>query len=179
MDDVMTWFGGFLDENPDEFIIAVMRWESEKGGTEADFIRHMTGFLAGNSIYQARKAAFKSDLTLGECRGKIILISRTNLSPNSEYETAYTGWNHSNYVRDPHDINGTRGSGKIRIQDMYSKSENGNSSDEAYLAKKKQLVRDMMDFVGPRSVSSTDVYGDLLPQAIIDNNFRLLMKRRN
>ncbi len=239
MGDVMTWFGDFLDENPDEFVIAVMRWESEKGGSEADFVRYMTEFLAGNSVYQARKAAFKPDMTLGECRGRILLLSRTNLSPNSTHETAYVGWNHNNSIRDPHDIRGTKGTGKIRIQDMYAKSENGNSSENDYLAKKKELVKGMMDisakysssssfewminhcsgytgsswspnyknnaadvhpeiysyltgtakevgpagiimmdYVGGRSVGSTIVYGDLLPQAVIDNNFKFLLKHK-
>ncbi len=233
MGDVMTWFGNYLTENPDEFVVAVMRWESEKGGTEDNFKKYMTEFLAGNSVYQTRKTAFKPGLTLGECRGKILLVSRTNLSPNSTYETAYTGWNHSNTIYGPHDIYGTKGSGKIRVQDMYAKGENGNSSDDEYLVKKRELVKGMMDlsakyhtsnssewminhcsgytgsswspnyknnaanvhpevysyltgmtktvgpagiivmdFVGSRKTGSTTVYGDLLPQAVIDNNFK-------
>ncbi len=238
MGDVMTWFGSYLDQNPDEFIIAVMRWESERGGTQENFVKYMTEFLDGNSVYQARKATFRPDMTLGDCRGKILLISRTNLSPNNAHETAYSGWNHNNTIRDPHDITGTGGSGKIRIQDMYAKSENDNSSEDDYLAKKRELVKGMMDisakyhtnnskewmishcsgytgsslspnyknnaanvnpeiysyltgadketgsvgiimmdYVGNRSVSSYTVYGDLLPQAIIDNNFRFLMRK--
>lgn len=36
----------------------------------------------------------------------------------------------------------------------------------------------LLDFVGTRQYSSRNVYGDLLPQAIIDNNYKYRMKRR-
>ncbi len=233
MDDVMAWFDDYLNENPGEFIIAVLRFEGGRGGTEAGYIRYMRDFLARNAVYQARKIPFKPDLTLGESRGGILVISRNDLSPDSVIETAYTGWNHRDYIGEANSITGTHGTADIRIQDMYSR---GDFSDRDYLVRKAELVKGMMDisadspvgewvinhcsgytgglmtisykknaanvhpeihsyltgkekesgplgivmmdYVGVHRLGFQTLYGDLLLQDVIENNFRDLPCRR-
>lgn len=253
MGDAMTYFDSYLKNNPKEFVIILMRWESDRyvlgGGSESDYASYMKEFLTNNAVYQSRKVAFKPDLTIGDMRGGILIISRNNLSPNGTYETSHTGWNHNNYDGYVNTISGTGGSTSIYIQDMFSPGENGDSSNEDFLNKKIELVKAMMDrtatfhtnpsmtnvwainhcsgyagsaidprayanngnstnlqayeyltgtekpvgstgiimldFVGARDATVgnllTDVitvYGDLMPQAIIDNNYKYVMKRK-
>lgn len=253
MGEAMNYFDTFLTENPGEFVIILMRWEQDRyliyAGSDSDYVPYMTTFLKNNEVYQKRKRAFKPDLTIGDMREGILILSRNNLSPNTEYETAYTGWNHNNNDGTVNTIAGTGGSTDIYIQDMFSPGENGDSTNDEFLAKKYELVKAMMDrtatfhtdqtkintwainhcsgyagssldpsayakngnstnlkayeyltgtvkpvgstgivlldFVGARDATVrnliTDVitvYGDLMPQAIIDNNYKYRMKRK-
>lgn len=66
-------------------------------------------------------------------------------------------------------------------------SDNASQTNPAiyeYITGDKKVVGStgivMLDFVGKRTadVSEEDVYGDLLPQAIIDNNYKYQMKKR-
>ncbi|MCF0175405.1 MAG: fimbrillin family protein [Bacteroidales bacterium] len=243
----------YLDANPREFAIIITRYESDRwlvgAPDEATYIQTMQTFLANNSRYQSHKVEFKPDLTIGEMRGKILIISRNNLGPNSTIGTAYTGWNHSNTSRNYHAISGSGGTGRIYVQDMYSPGEYGDSNDNnGYLSRKVELVKDMldlaatfkaengtqnywminhcagythinnyannaktvsqeaynyivgndkavgpagivmMDFAGIRTISyfpvsgnfniNYSVYGDLLPQAVIDNNYKFHLARK-
>ena len=49
---------------------------------------------------------------------------------------------------------------------------------EEWLAAPGPIGLMMMDFVGARESGSTTVYGDLLPQVIIDNNYKYHMRRK-
>ena len=94
-------------------------------------------------------AAFNKSMTMKDLRGKILIISRNDLSPVSKFETAYTQWSHSNSVGEALYIYGTGGLGRIYVQDMYSTAQNGNSSEADFLAKKKELVCKLLDITVP------------------------------
>ena len=265
MGEVFSAFDSYLTKNPSEFVIVIMRNESYDryigNGTEwyqgaADVPRegyytYMREFLETNAVYKTRKIEFKPNLTVGEMRGKILIISRDQLDANETIETAYTSWNHNNHLDEVNNIIGTGGSTNILIQDMFSAKENGgDETTEAFLTKKIELVKGMMDksakfhtdptlvntwminhcsgyagtsatsvsayannanstnlqaynyligtekavgstgivmldYVGGRNTEVGNilnqnkiVYGDLMPQAIIDNNFKYTMKRK-
>lgn len=153
MGDVMEYFNNFLNAHPGEGIIVLMRYESERqifGSISEDNYRSaMKNFLWDNKIYQSRMAAFNKSMTMKDLRGRILIISRNDLGPVSTFETAYTQWSHSNSVGEALQIYGTGGLGRIYVQDMYSAEKNGNSSDAAFLAKKKELVCKLLDITVP------------------------------
>ena len=153
MADAMTYFDNFLKAHPGEGIIVLMRYESERqifGSISEDYYKSaMKNFLWDNKIYQSRMAAFNKSMTMMDLRGRILIISRNDLSPVSTFETAYTQWSHSNSVGEPLYIYGTGGLGRIYVQDMYSTEQNGNSSEASFLAKKKELVCKLMDITVP------------------------------
>lgn len=153
MGDAMEYFDSFLKTHPGEGIIVIMRYESERqifgSIAEDNYKTAMKNFLWDNRIYQSRMAAFNRSMTMKDLRGKILIISRNDLSPVSTFETAYTQWSHSNSVGEALYIYGTGGLGRIYVQDMYSAEQNGNSSEAAFLAKKKELVCKLLDITVP------------------------------
>ena len=153
MGDAMEYFDSFLKAHPGEGIIVIMRYESERqifgSIAEDNYKTAMKNFLWDSQIYQARMAAFNKSMTMKDLRGKILIISRNDLSPVSTFETAYTQWSHSNSVGEALQIYGTGGLGRIYVQDMYSAEKNGNSSEADFLAKKKELVCKLLDITVP------------------------------
>ena len=154
MEDAMKYFDSFLKAHPGEGIIVIMRYESERqlfspSISEDNYKAAMKNFLWDNRIYQSRMAAFNKSMTMKDLRGKILIISRNDLSPVSTFETAYTQWSHSNSVGEALQIYGTGGLGRIYVQDMYSAEKNGNSSEADFLAKKKELVCKLLDITVP------------------------------
>ena len=92
---------GNLASNPGEFAIVLFRHESEndlagidisrltnKNNSDTDFNNYMTSWVNSNKDLIVD---WKPDLTIDECRGKIILISR--FSGTWSYG-CFTGWNH-------------------------------------------------------------------------------------
>ncbi|MGM9739170.1 MAG: hypothetical protein ACI3ZP_01075 [Candidatus Cryptobacteroides sp.] len=154
MGDAMEYFDNFLGAHPGEGIIVIMRYESERqflgsGISENNYKSAMKNFLWDNKIYQLRMAAFNKSMTMKDLRGRILIISRNDLSPVSTFETAYTQWSHSNSVGEALYIYGTGGLGRIYVQDMYSPEKNDNSSEADFLAKKKELVCKLLDITVP------------------------------
>lgn len=82
-----------LASNPGEFAIVLFRHESEgtlgKNNDDTDFNTYMTNYINQNKNWIVD---WKPDLTIGEARGKIILISR--FEGSWEYG-CFTGWGHS------------------------------------------------------------------------------------
>lgn len=142
-------FNTYLSANPGEFVIVLMRYETDSKNVDINYYNAaMRSFLNGNSGYQSRKATFRPDLKVGDLRGRILIISRNDLTPDSGIETAYTGWSSSNVSGDKRTVSGTGGTADIYIQDMYSQDCDGGSSDDVFLANKKRLVCEMMDLAG-------------------------------
>ena len=154
MGDAIECFDSFLSAHPGEGIIVIMRYESERqlfspSISEDNYKAAMKNFLWDNRIYQSRKAAFNKSMTMEDLRGRILIISRNDLSPVPSFETAYTQWSHSNSVGEALQIYGTGGLGRIYVQDMYSSEKNDNSTEEEFLAKKKELVCKLLDITVP------------------------------
>ena len=119
MGNAMEYFDSFLKAHPGEGIIVIMRYESERqifgSIAEDNYKTAMKNFLWDSQIYQARMAAFNKSMTMKDLRGKILIISRNDLSPVSTFETAYTQWSHSNSVGEALQIYGTGGLGRIYV----------------------------------------------------------------
>lgn len=81
--EVYEAFNTFLNEHPGEFIITIIRWESERLAVinaESRFNKAMNNFV-GTSTYTSHalpRSLCKKDLTIGEARGKILSIMRPN-----------------------------------------------------------------------------------------------------
>lgn len=266
MEQVFTWFDEYLIKNPSEFVIVILRNETGDryfanllGNKDhgSAYKTAMINFLTSNEVYQNRKVAFKPDLTVGEMRGGILILTRDQLDANSTIETAKTYWNHGYTDQKSGEIKGTGNAGTIYVQDVYSQGQNDSSIND-YLTAKITIVKSamdysakfhtdeaykntwminhcsgyngdgsaldamrtdaytdnaestnpqayaylmgtnegtkkvvgstgivMLDYVGGRTTkvgniltTTQTVYGDLMPQAIIDNNFKYTMKRK-
>lgn len=251
MREVFTTFNTFLDANPGEFIIVTSRWESEADlhvttilGKKWDtFNQSMTNFLNSATYYpERRKVDFKPDLTVGEMRGKILIIMRPNqgTDPDGFYaETALkgtvfvSGWPaggddvrtgirfKSKYegatignavIQDYYDVQNSTTKLNLIKQELqmsatstdntwyinHCSGYNGSAAANTSYSNNASVVNPsiyeylttempsgrtgivMLDFVGHRvsTASGMTVYGDLLPQAIIDNNYKYRMKRK-
>lgn len=90
--DAMETIKKNLTANPGEFAIILFRHEDErtlgKNTNTTDFNNYMTNWINANSTWIVD---WKPDLTIDECRGKIILISR--FSGSWSYG-CFTGWTH-------------------------------------------------------------------------------------
>ena len=99
--EAMNTLKANLMTNPGEFAIVLFRHESEndlagidvsgltnKNNNDTDFNNYMTSWVDANKDIIVD---WKPDLTIDECRGKIILISRFN---GSWSYGCFTGWSH-------------------------------------------------------------------------------------
>lgn len=143
-DEAINMFKEKLDNNPGEFVIITMRHETEyisvegfhNANRDSDWQTAMAGKLTELGTHGIN---FKPDLTVGEMRGKILILCRDWTKYNDAGPTVggYTGWDHSSsgaevniYGVDPNTT------GRLNIQDCYDRDEAGASSNNDYLAKK-------------------------------------------
>ncbi len=92
--DVFAGFNAFLEVNPQEFIIVLLRDESDgrylfRKPTPETFTTALSKFLQT----QTRVIDFRAGLRVRDCRGRIIVLCRTG-SPTKRAAT-YLTWNHS------------------------------------------------------------------------------------
>lgn len=110
-----------LDANPGEFAIILFRHEDEalagtKDNDAGKFNTEMTNWINERSSWFVD---WKPDLTIDECRGKILLISR--FEQGNWTKGAFTGWGHDeggNVVTMRSKANGQ--TGKLLLQDYYN-----------------------------------------------------------
>ncbi len=123
-----------LTDNPGEFAIVLFRHEDEgtlgKNTNSADFNTYMTNYINANKNWIVD---WKPNLTIDECRGKIILISR--FSGSWSYG-CFTGWNHdaAGAITTLKNAAGTQ-SATMYVQDYY----NPSSHDTKWTAIQKHL----------------------------------------
>ncbi len=224
-----------LTKNPGEFAIVLFRHEDErtlgKNTNSDDFNTYMTNYINANSSWIVD---WKPDLTIDECRGKIILISR--FSGSWSYG-CFTGWNHdaAGATTTLRNADGSK-SATMYVQDYYNPSDHatkwnsiqkhldisktfhtdaakvnhwminhcsgyvGTSTSSTYrsnaAAQNPKLIEYissdewegstgimLFDYSGASLSNgllggSTEVYGDVALQAIIDNNYKYRMKRK-
>lgn len=228
--DLPTWIGGQKQTNWTTLVSQVFQTIKEE---------HENKF--GNDIF----VDFKPDLTVGECRGKILVLSRTEYD-NGPIGGYITGWGHdSDFSKQQGgQIRGTSSIGTLFVQDFYNMSaegaqekklnsikamlnfsktlhtndnhkntwvinhlsgytktikvigiDTGLSTTDGYRANSAYNNDDfynlitatdwkgstgivLMDFIGTRNSGNHTVYGDILTQAIIDNNYKYVMKRK-
>ena len=112
-----------LTKNPGEFAIVLFRHEDEgtlgKNTNSDDFNTYMTNYINANSSWIVD---WKPDLTIDECRGKIILISR--FSSGSWSYGCFTGWSHdaAGTTTTLRNANSSK-SARMYVQDYYNPSD--------------------------------------------------------
>ncbi len=242
-EDVLTYFKKLLNANPGEFVLIQMRHESElvsdidKDGKDLEKDTNKW-----DEIYNVLKkyddmiVQWKPDLTIGECRGKMIIFTRndykgrtkaalvTNFADNTYGVATLTcnGQSSDYHVQDFYNVGNDDGYQKLAyLYGLYditwkfnqttnnfpwalnhtsgytngvgstsfymTNAANVNRPFYAYITSTKQIGPTgivFMDYVGVRTTSgflswNAKVYGDLLPAAIIDQNYRCRLLRKN
>lgn len=212
-----------LAANPGEFAIIIMRFENDSPLYNKRDVWNslMSSFLASSDFPAERRIDFRPDLTVGELRGKILVLSRDAYASAPSTGAFVSGWSHSESGTTSALISGKNGSATLQLQDYYSvenkdgkiasilnyadlaagaepgvwtinhtsgyvgkigsdlsikqNAENNNIALYNYLTGSSKPCGGtgiiLLDHAGIHSSGSFDIYGDLLPQAVIDNNF--------
>ena len=90
LSDVFEDFNKFLDENPGEFIITILRYEDERvGDNESEFNKAMQTFVATETYTKHAlpdsKLSNGKALTVGDMRGSILSIMRPNQGSSPDW----------------------------------------------------------------------------------------------
>ena len=75
-DDVLPAFISFLKKHPTEMLVVSLKCE---GGSSADYRRLLSASLSDTKYASFFVDEFKADLTLDECRGKILFVHRDEI----------------------------------------------------------------------------------------------------
>ena len=217
-----------LAANPGEFAIILMRFENDSPLYNKRDVWNslMSSFLTSSDFPAERRIDFRPDLTVGELRGKILVLSRDAYASAPSTGAFVSGWSHSVDGTTNAVISGRNASATLQLQDYYSvenkeakiasiknyvdlasaaepgvwtinhtsgytgtigsdssikqNAENNNVALYDYLTDSSRSAGStgiiLLDHAGVRSSGSYDIYGDLLPQAIIDNNFAFQLR---
>ena len=217
-----------LAANPGEFAIILMRFENDSPLYNKRDVWNslMSSFLKSSDFPTERRIDFRPDLTVGELRGKILVLSRDAYASTPSTGAFVSGWSHSVDGTTNAVISGRNASATLQLQDYYSvenkeakiasiknyvdlasaaepgvwtinhtsgytgtigsdssikqNAENNNVALYDYLTDSSRSAGStgiiLLDHAGVRSSGSYDIYGDLLPQAIIDNNFAFQLR---
>ena len=242
-EDVLSYFKKQLAANPGEFVLIQMRHESELLPLSINGVDTEKNTNKWDEIYNVLKkfddfiVQWKPDLTIGECRGKMIIFTRNDYKKRSK-AALVTGFGDNNrsdatlscngqssvyYVQDYYKTGSDGGNQKLAyLYGLYDTTWKFNQATnnfpwalnhtsgytstwiegttDAYVANAKNVVLPFykyitstsqvgptgivfMDYVGSRStkgnLNSGNVYGDLLPAAIIDQNYRCRLLRKD
>ncbi len=134
LDEAFRDFNAFLEQNPGEVIVVLLRDESDgryllaKPRRET-FTAALREFLKG----QPRVVPFQPHLRLRDCRGGIIVLCRTGSS--ADKAATYLTWNHSiDGSRDRRIHYGDNQATPLAVQDCYAPKIAGkDGNDEAFL----------------------------------------------
>lgn len=115
-DEAIAAMDRYLAACPSEGCIVQMQRQGD-AGNDATFRSRMGDYLNSSSAYRDRFVDFRPDLTLGELRGKILVLTR------SDYDGALVGGKIASWQDDVTDqissiVNGSA-SAKLFIQDKY------------------------------------------------------------
>ena len=217
-----------IDKNPSEFAVVIMQFENGSPfyNDRSVWNSLMSEFLGSEELFPSRfRIDYRPDLTVGDLRGKILILSRDAYADEpitggyisgwsfAEEGTAnaritsriaegvlgvqdyyhvekpevkvkavsdFMDWASDNSVKNAWTINHTSGyTGVISTDNTYRENA-ANNNPTVY----RRLINGecsatgmiMMDWVGNFKSGRYEVYGDLLPQAIINNNFNYFKK---
>ena len=138
----------FVKEHPTEFVIVVMRHESD-GDSNSDQWGSMMESCLNNEDIKSQLADYKRTITVGELRGKVLLFSRDAYATNP-IGGFITGWAHqADYVtatiKGPNSQTGT-----LYVQDFYEVLEN--------MMDKLNGIEKLLDFSTKNNVKSAKQY---------------------
>ncbi len=149
LEDVFSDFNTFLEANPGEFVIVLLRDESDgrypfKKPAQETFTTAIREFLQT----QPKIVDFRADLRLRDCRGGILVLCRTG-APTNRVST-YLTWNHSvegSYDRRIYYAADTFA--PLAVQDCYSPSS-ANCSAEEFPARKLAAAKSFLNFAATK-----------------------------
>lgn len=140
--DLLNVVTKFLDEHPSETLIMSLKREGTGTATDQQFSKILHDHYANdaNRWYTENRIP-----TLGEVRGKIVLIRRFSMDESLNGEHNGTGWGIDAQSWPDNCEDGLCGSGEIRVQDFYEVDESTNIDKKirfshAHLAKASQCV---------------------------------------
>lgn len=112
----------FVTDHPTEFVVVVMRHETDGDDNNNQWAGMMTTCLNNPDVNHCL-TDYKRDITVGELRGKVLVLSRDTYA-NKPIGGFITGWGHqANYVTAR--IKGTDAvTGTLYVQDFYEVMDN-------------------------------------------------------
>ena len=124
-----------LDRHPREGAIVIIRHEEEADGNAPEWASEMGSILDG---LRPRLASWRPDMTLGDLRGKILVLSRNAYTggPIGGYLRGWTSGIDASAQRGARVVNETGGAHPFWVQDYYHPDGADDKWDE---------IRDMLD----------------------------------
>ena len=120
--ETLKQLGQFVNDHPSEFVVVVMRHESDGDDNNSQWSTMMNDCLNSDDI-RPMLANYKRDITVGELRGKVLVLSRDTYA-NTPVGGFISGWAHqanyvTGYIKGPVGVTGT-----LLVQDFYEVMEN-------------------------------------------------------
>lgn len=137
--DLLQVIYAFLDDNPSETVLMSVKREGTGRGTDQQLSQHLyKRYCAGDD---ARRWFTEPRIaTLGETRGRIVLIRRFNLDEGLRGEHGGQGWGLDAAAWPDNCADAPTGSGLIRVQDFYEITQSTNIEKKIEFAR-AQLER--------------------------------------
>lgn len=142
-----------LEENPGEFAIVIMRHETEGDDTSDswrdEMAKALTSYkkLINSTTGEGLTVDFKPDLTIEECRGKILFMMRS-WTPYTNGPTVggYHSWSHEPAAKLCEIWGANSNKGKLYVQDFYAVQKyDGLFINIDKTPHKKNAICDMLD----------------------------------
>ena len=133
--NVVRQLGQFVADHPTEFVIVIMRHETDGDSNNSGWGGLISAALNSSDI-RPTLADYRRDITVGELRGKVLILSRDSYgdTPRGAY---IEGWGHAaDYVTAA--VRGQGNAGVCYIQDFYEVMDN--------MAEKQRGIRKLLDF---------------------------------
>lgn len=221
-----------LQKNPSEFAVVVMRFEnSSLVCNDRNVWNSLMNEYLSKKLPQQFKVDYRPDLTLGDVRGKILILSRDAYAGQPVTGGFISGWSHNENGSENGKITSKNGTSALNIQDYYevanintkcntmkhfvdlaTTAENGRLTINHasgyttnggykvgvfknaaatqtgvynYLTSDERVEGSagiiLFDRAGVRTMKNGrknfTIYGDLAPQAVINNNFKFKMTK--
>lgn len=132
--DLLQELYAFLAANPSEALLLSVKREGTGRATDQQLSQHLFKRYCGGDDAQ-RWFTEPRIPTLGETRGKIVLIRRFHIDDALRSEHGATGWGVDAAVWPDNCADGTTGSGLIRVQDFYEVDQSTNINKKIELAR--------------------------------------------
>lgn len=131
--DLLRELYAFLEANPSEALLMSVKREGTGRGTDQQLSQHLfKRYCGGNDAH--RWFTEPRIPTLGETRGKIVLVRRFNIDDALRAEHEGKGWGIDAAAWPDNCADGTTGSGLIRVQDFYEVDQSTNIDKKIELA---------------------------------------------
>ncbi|KAJ4421647.1 hypothetical protein N0V82_003648 [Gnomoniopsis sp. IMI 355080] len=160
-EDMLRDIYAFLDTNPSETVLMSVKREGTGRGTDQQLSRYLHGrYCAGDD---ARRWFTEPRIaTLGETRGRIVLIRRFNLDEGLSGEHEGRGWGIDAAAWPDNCADAPTGSGMIRVQDFYEIDQSTNIEKKIEFAR-AQLERACQQQFADFAVGAPKPEGQPLP----------------